>query len=403
MRYPFLYPLGTIDYVTVDDMYKFAQANNAPLLSSFNADFWEDYISNHTVYDKAFRRMYKSFHYFDQKPKINGIEDTDIEEVTNDFTDEVYAHLVMNRKRYSELYRIWTVSDSEYSITHGYLYNETHTESGTSEGTRVEGERIDATEKVKGTETDTRTDQYGAHSNTKTDAKGQYTITGSSNEGAQTTTSSNAKGARTDTENIEKDAYSDSEVTSTAAHISTEQTQNGGYTDTTENQKAAFNTAVYSPYEKTTFTHSPETETVSTSFGPEEVTKDFTGGVRAESKTTVTGAATDQITENKGARADTSEETHGAHTDMLTESLGAYTNTSENVEGARSDTEDFTKGEQTNTSNDEYEKRLLIQRYGNLGDQSVTDILEKHEKYWSKFNFYKLIFTDICKELLLVE
>ena len=42
-------------------MYKYANANSLLLLSDFNATFWQDYIANHTRYDKLFRRLYYNF------------------------------------------------------------------------------------------------------------------------------------------------------------------------------------------------------------------------------------------------------------------------------------------------------------------------------------------------------
>ena len=49
---------------TVNEMFDYARNNNLKLLSDFEANFWQEYVSNHSQYDALFRRMYFSFKYF---------------------------------------------------------------------------------------------------------------------------------------------------------------------------------------------------------------------------------------------------------------------------------------------------------------------------------------------------
>ena len=85
---------------TVKDMYKYTSDNTLKLLSDYNADFWANYKTNYARYDKLFCRLYRSWFYFLQE------HDETIAQITTNFTADVYAHLLLNEKKYSELYRI---------------------------------------------------------------------------------------------------------------------------------------------------------------------------------------------------------------------------------------------------------------------------------------------------------
>ena len=68
--------------------------------------------------------------------------------------------------------------------------------------------------------------------------------------------------------------------------------------------------------------------------------------------------------------------TYGAHKD---ERDDTYT------EGARQDVTD---------------EDITVHKVGNMGVQTVDDMLKKHWDNWSMFDFYGLIFEDIAKNLL---
>ena len=103
---------------TVNQMYQITKANSTPLLSSYGADFWKEYVDNYVRYDKVFRRMYLDFKYFLQ----DGTEE--IEDLTSEFTADVLNLLMINRKKYEELYRIYVVSDDEDMLTDNYNIKE---------------------------------------------------------------------------------------------------------------------------------------------------------------------------------------------------------------------------------------------------------------------------------------
>ena len=227
---------------TVNDLYKYSKNANIPLLSNYNAIFWQEYTNNYARYDKLFNRTYLTFKYFMQ----DGTET--IEELTNDFTEAVYEHLLINNKKYEELYRIYILQDSEYSIVENYSVTETMDKDTTNNNTNTYGDRLDNTTSTQG-----------------------------------------------------------------------EQTSNS--------------TSKVSPYDSENFYND--------------------------------GSASDTI-------------------------------------GSRTDTVGFTKGSQTDTLDNTGTEKYTLTKKGNIGVQTATDMIDKHDTYWNKYRFYTAIFENISKDLLLV-
>lgn len=123
---------------TVKDMYKYASDNSSMLLSNYTSDWWKDYRDNYQRYDKIFLRFYRSWWYFQQE------HDQTIAEITTDFTDEVYNHLMLNERKYAELYRIHVLPDEDYSLTNNYDMHETMDKDTTSSGSDTFGSRSDS-------------------------------------------------------------------------------------------------------------------------------------------------------------------------------------------------------------------------------------------------------------------
>lgn len=105
--------------VTVRDMYNKSKTDDTKLLSEFDATFWNEYKTNYKQYDMLFNRYYFSFHFFMQEC------DESIDSVTDNFTAEVYNHLLVNKKKYEELYRINVIDDEKYSLYNNYDIVET--------------------------------------------------------------------------------------------------------------------------------------------------------------------------------------------------------------------------------------------------------------------------------------
>lgn len=65
-------------------------------------------------------------------------------ELTNDFTEAVYEHLMINRKKYEELYRIYILADDDYSLTDNYDITETMDRDTSINGSSTTGARTDS-------------------------------------------------------------------------------------------------------------------------------------------------------------------------------------------------------------------------------------------------------------------
>lgn len=250
---------------TVKEMYESAVLKDTALLSTYSGDFWNEYIQNHKEYDRLFMRMFKSFKYFLQ----DGSESIDI--VLTNFVEDVKLHLMVNSKKYSELYRTYIVNDNDYMLLDNYNVKETMSKQNSNEGSDVLGERNDVT---------------------------NDTI------GAITTNTTNTIGEQTNSE-IKK----------------------------------------VSPYDSNSFNNESGTDS---SFG---------------------------------TRSDSGNTTTNEHTDNLT----------------------FTKGQQTDSHSNNSTESYELTRKGNIGVQTGADMLKKHDSFWTSYEFYTMIFKDICKELLLVD
>ena len=154
-------------WVQVKEMYRYANDNNIPLLSDFasnneNILFWNEYRENYSRYDKTFRRYYNSFRYFMQEPLALRYDEEipieHIQEITLDFIDEVYNHLMINAKKYEELYRVNVLSNENYSIVDNYNIVETMNKEINRDNTDTYGTRTDTTNDDIGARTDTSTD-----------------------------------------------------------------------------------------------------------------------------------------------------------------------------------------------------------------------------------------------------
>lgn len=282
---------------TIADIYNQNKTDDKMMLSPYPADFWKPYRDNHNYFDRRFKVLYKSFFPYDQE------ESEGRESVADDFRFDVYAHLMANDKRYSELFRINTIADNEaYSLTNNVDYTETYEEES--------GRDIEFN---KGSQTDTEDLEH-------------------------------TKGSQTDTEDLEytKGAETDTEDLSTTY---------GTHETTTTNTVSAYNESGYSPRDKT------EVES-----GTHEDTGDNsrTYGQRVDS--------------------DDNSRTYGQRVD--------------------SDDNSRTYGARQDTTGETGSKDYTLHKVGNMGVQTVDDMLLKHWDNWNLFDFYKLIFEEIARDLL---
>ena len=322
--------------ITVNDMYKDARSSNAPLLSNYEAPFWSEYISDFSNYDRVFNRLYKSFEYFLQE------EDDSVSECRSNFTEDVKCLLIANSKKYNELYRTYKIDDSIYSLTDNYDVTETYS-----------GNKLTTIESRLGSRTD--------------NAK-----------------SSDVIGSKTDS----------IENTDVIGGITNTETMNNGVKNTNENTTyGAKNT------NENTIYGSGSSETV------DEVSPmDSNMFYNNNKNSTITSEKTDSKQTTHSTFTDSKQTTYSAFTDSKTINEAERTNTSNNVinsgEQNNSSNNTYTKGEQSDTHNHDETESYNIRKRGNIGVQTATDMISKHNQFWNSYEFYTLIFKDICKELL---
>lgn len=200
--------------IRISDVYKQNATAHTKMLSDFPADFWADYRTDYDKYDKLFRRMFNSFYYFMQSPEEEAVD------VANNFREDVYNHLLINEKKYEELFRIQEIPDTDYSLTDNYNVTETLYRAGSEQNDNTYGQRIDSGSFTKGARTDSGTQTKGQQTDSNTENVAPYDsvsfspdkyiemlsgsrldVTGFT-EGQQLDSSSNTKGQQID--NLDK-------------------------------------------------------------------------------------------------------------------------------------------------------------------------------------------------------
>lgn len=101
----------------IKDIAAYYKDENKPMLSTHDSDFWKPYRDNFAYFDRFFMKRFRSWFPMDQEG--------DLEEVSKDFTFDVKAWLMINDKRYTELFRIESIPDNDaYSLTNNVDYTE---------------------------------------------------------------------------------------------------------------------------------------------------------------------------------------------------------------------------------------------------------------------------------------
>ena len=322
--------------ITVNDMYKDARSSNAPLLSNYEAPFWSEYVSDFSNYDRVFNRLYKSFEYFLQE------EDDSVSECRSNFTEDVKCLLIANSKKYSELYRTYKIDDSIYSLTDNYDVTETYS-----------GNKLTTIESRLGGRTD----------NTKTSD-----VIGSKTDSIENT---DIIGAINNTETMNNGAKNTNENTTYGAKNTNENTTYGSGSSETVGEVSPMDSNMFYNNNKNSTTTSEKTDS-----------KQITNAAFTDSKQTTYSTFTDTKTINEAERTNTSNNVVNS---------GEQNNSSNNT---------YIKGEQSDTHNHDETESYNIRKRGNIGVQTATDMISKHNQFWNSYEFYTLIFKDICKELL---
>lgn len=212
-------------------MWKESVKDGVPLLSAYPAEFWSFYRSNHVRFDALFRQMFLSFTYFLQ----DSSENTDT--VTTNFISAVYNHLLINHKKYDELYRVELLEDTDYRFNVNYDIHETF--SGTSSGTTSNtigsrtdnssvtyGQRQDTTNSTKGGRTDNTTLTKGSHTDnlehdiSPDDSEDFFNHRKDTNVyGSEQDTTNFTQGSQTDSDTFTKGSETDSSSATTGQQI----------------------------------------------------------------------------------------------------------------------------------------------------------------------------------------
>lgn len=179
---------------TTHEIYKYNKDNNLKMLSDYPSDFWEEYRTNYDKYDKVFDRMFMSFKYCFQN------EEEEIVDIANNFREDVYNHLLMNDKKYSELFRVQVIPDTNYSLTDNYDVTETMDKDITDNNDNSYGARTDTVEETEGS----RTDEIETVTGSQTDDTTHKVAPYDSSDFNNNTKDEEVKGQRTDTEELSK-------------------------------------------------------------------------------------------------------------------------------------------------------------------------------------------------------
>lgn len=212
----------------IKDIYNYRRDDNSPMLSTYepsgDIDFWKPYRDNFAYFDRMFMKKYRSWFPMDQEG--------DLEEVAVDFAYDVKSWLMINNKRYAELFRIQSIpDDTKYSLTDNVYENETIGKTTSNSGTFTKG-----SEQI----TDSGSNIYGAQSDTETKSRtyGEQRIDNDTSEtiGATQKTTTNGTSAYnesgfSDTDrSVEAETARSNSVSVDIVNGSHTDSENNGYT-----------------------------------------------------------------------------------------------------------------------------------------------------------------------------
>ena len=339
-------------FKNVNDMWKESVANESPLLSNYPADFWEYYRSNYVRLDALFRQMFLSFTYFLQD------DDETLSTITDNFTNAVYNHLLLNHKKYEELFRVEVLEDTDYNFNRNY----------------------DISETFSGTTSDTHSDTIGSRNDSSSTSYGARSDSTSTSIGERSDSGSVVSGARTDSKSTTLGQRSDSTTNTFGSRTDNTTVDNGAHEDELEHDVSPDDSEDF-------YNHRKDIN----SYGAKEDTTEF-----------VKGSEEDTIAFTKGSETDTESITKGSETDTSSYTQGAQSNSETFSKGAETDTVSATKGQQLNSGTASSTAAHTLTKAGIVGNITPAKLLEQHVGYWKIHEFYKYIFYQISKELLMV-
>lgn len=354
--------------ISVAELKTYSEDNTLPLFPIENdMPFWAGYATNFARFDRYFELTFRSWLYNRKFP-----EDATVASIFTAWQSDIDAWLFINEKRLSELFQVQILENNAYSIVNNYDAYEETTRANT--GTQTNAASAQNNSMTYGEKTDTET--IGAFSDSITETHGEQGETDTQTEGSHTDgltdTYASKQGQTTETHGVRDDLKT---IT------------NGEKTTTTTDKIAAFNSSDYENADKTQAVEGEQDITESTSVGQQVITTETEEGHHEDTHVTQYG---EKVTTNAKA--------FDAYTDMTTTHAAEKENTY--VNGSHSDS--IMYGAKTDTRTDDLEETLTSHKYGNIGIQTAAQIIGGHVELWDGFNFYKKIFTEICRELLVL-
>lgn len=209
----------------IKDIYNYRRDDNSPMLSPYepsgDIDFWKPYRDNFAYFDRMFMKKYRSWFPMDQEG--------DLEEVAVDFAYDVKSWLMINNKRYAELFRIQSIpDDTKYSLTDNVYENETIGKTTSNSGTFTKG-----SEQI----TDSGSNIYGAQSNTETKSRtyGEQRIDNDTSETIGATQKTTTNGTSAFNESSFSDTDRSIEAETARSNSVNVDIVNGSHTDSENN------------------------------------------------------------------------------------------------------------------------------------------------------------------------
>lgn len=117
-------------------MYKNLTAMQTLLPTNTNYTWWAEYEANAGAFDREFTRMFANYTYED-------IFGDNADDIYNDWILDVKALFNKNAKKYSEFYRIHTVSDTDMPLAYNYDMTEKMDKDTADVSTSKVGQRTD--------------------------------------------------------------------------------------------------------------------------------------------------------------------------------------------------------------------------------------------------------------------
>lgn len=223
----------------IKDIYKYNKEESEKMLSAFTSavdpenDFWKPYRDNYGHFDKIFMKKYRSWFPMDQEGTL--------EDIAEEFAEDVENWLTINDKRYTELYRIQTIEDDEkYSLTDNVYEHELIEKDTSSSGSNVKGSE---------TITDTAQNQYGQQSDSESKSL-------SVGQQADSESKSKTFGAATKTIEEGTSAFNESGYSDTNKSVETDATH-------TDSETNGYTHGSRSDSETNSYTHGSHTDNLS--------------------------------------------------------------------------------------------------------------------------------------------